>query len=102
MANALFLHPYHSDLVTVSASSYVADLPPANVQTSDLSAKWRSLAGSGTSLDFDFGIAMAILTAHSAGSGIGTEFHLSTFRTGHRSPMKAFLKRLQAVLDEHG
>ena len=63
MSNALFLHPYHSDLAAVSASSWVADLPPANVQTSDLSAKWRSLAGSGTSLDFDFGAGGIAATA---------------------------------------
>ena len=55
MGNALFLHPYFSDLATVSASSAASGLPASNVQTADPSQKWRSTSGSGSSLDFDFG-----------------------------------------------
>lgn len=32
----------------------------------------------------------------------GAEFHLVTFKTGRRFPMKAFMKRLRTMLDEHG
>ena len=32
----------------------------------------------------------------------GPEFHLSTFHTGRRFPLKEFMDRLRVILDEHG
>lgn len=63
MSNALFLHPYLSDLATVTASSTASGLTPANVQTADPSLKWQSTSGSGSSLDFDFGAGGFAATA---------------------------------------
>ncbi|MFO1158420.1 MAG: hypothetical protein U1E60_06250, partial [Reyranellaceae bacterium] len=60
MGNALFLHPYFSDLAVVSASSAASGLPASNVQTADPSQKWRSTSGSGSSLDFDLGTSGAL------------------------------------------
>ncbi len=55
MANALFLHPYFSDLATISASTTSGSLAASNMQTSEPTQAWTSTAGSGSYIDLDFG-----------------------------------------------
>ena len=59
MANALFLHPYYSDLGTITASTTASGLATSYLQTADPSRKWRSTSITTQWIGIDLGSALA-------------------------------------------
>lgn len=81
MGNALWLHPYFSDLATISASTTSGSLAASNMQTAEPTQKWTSTAGSGSYIDLDFGASGAIAATAVAliGVNLGSSDTMSVF-----------------------